>query len=154
MLAYVAACAGSGVEAVALGAPTGQFGHIYRRTDFREPWFDGLAGPAVYPGFHLLADLARLGGEVLTGVDVKGTGIAALAVKHAGGQTLWLANLTADPREADVAAHSGKARIAIMDADGFEPMTTDPGHLEKVQRDFRGGSVQLGAYALARIVWQ
>ncbi len=103
MLAYVAACARSGVEAVALGAPTGQFGHIYRRTDFGQPWYDGLDAPAVYPGFHVFADLARLGGESTPGVDVKGAGVAALAVKHAGRHTLWLANLTADPVAAEIA---------------------------------------------------
>jgi D-apionolactonase len=154
MLAYVAACARSGVEAVALGAPTGQFGHIYRRTDFGQPWYDGLDAPAVYPGFHVFADLARLGGESTPGVDVKGAGVAALAVKHAGRHTLWVANLTADPVAAEIAAPAGRARIALLDAGGFEQMACDANYLDAVQREVAGSELTLDAYGLARIVWQ
>jgi hypothetical protein len=154
MLAYIAACARSGVEAVALGAPTGQFGHIYRRTDYRQPWFDGLGAPAVYPAFHLFADLARLGGSSLSKVEVRGAGVVALAAKHERRQTLWLANITAGPLEIDVPAPAGKARIAIMDANGFERMTTDPAYLEAVQHEMEGARITLDGYALARVHWQ
>ena len=36
-LAYAAACARGGIEALAFGAPTGPFGHIYRRTGYAQP---------------------------------------------------------------------------------------------------------------------
>ena len=68
-LAYVAACARGGIEAVALGAPTGPFGHIYRRTDFAQPYFDGLDGPAVYPAFHVVAGLAALDGAAVLATE-------------------------------------------------------------------------------------
>ena len=48
-LAYVAACARGGIEAVALGAPTGPFGHIYRRTDFRSRTSTRSTGRASIP---------------------------------------------------------------------------------------------------------
>ena len=64
-LAYAAACARGGIEAVAFGAPTGPFGHIHRRPDYAQPYFDALDGPAVYPAFHVVAGLAALDGATV-----------------------------------------------------------------------------------------
>ena len=49
MIAYAAACARGGIEAVAFGAPTGPMGHIYRALDVKQPYFDG-AGWIGLPG--------------------------------------------------------------------------------------------------------
>ena len=62
-LAYIATFARGGIEAIALGAPTGPFGYIYRPTDFAQPYFDDAEGQTVYPAFHVLAGLAPAFGQ-------------------------------------------------------------------------------------------
>ena len=150
-LAYIAAFARGGIEAVGLGAPTGPFGQIYRRTDFAQPYYDGLGAPAVYPAFHVLAGLAALSGRALVATELSRKGkIEALAVRDGGRTVVWVANLTATKTGVELPASSG-ARIAVIDADGFERLTTTPDYLDAAGRDFAGGGLALDAYAVARI---
>ncbi|MGN6470157.1 MAG: hypothetical protein ACTHLC_11290 [Rhizobiaceae bacterium] len=153
MVGYAAALAKGGIEAIALGAPTGPFGHIYRRTDFAQPYFDALDGSAVYPGFHVFAGLSRLSGKPLLDVRLSDKGkIAALAVEDRGKTVLWLANLTADRAIADIPALAGRnARIVVLNADAFEPMTTTPDFLDSAAESMPGSELALDAYAVARI---
>src|SRR6185295_18174107 len=107
-LGYVAALAPTGVEAISLGAPTGPLGVIYRRSDHRQPWFDELPGPAVFPAFHVLCGLAR--GRARKLVDARSSDAAtvcALAWQANGGTTLWLANLTARQQQVKVSGAKG-----------------------------------------------
>src|SRR5215813_6605214 len=81
-LGYVAAFARGGVEAVSLGAPTGPAGMIYRRTDYPQPYFDDLKGPAVYPLYHVIAGLGRDLGHKLMAVKAGDPSkVAALAYR-------------------------------------------------------------------------
>src|SRR5262245_38764663 len=64
-LGYVATLAHTDVEAISLAAPTGPLGIIYRRTDYPQPWYDSLTGPAVYPVYHVVGGLARGAGSPL-----------------------------------------------------------------------------------------
>lgn len=153
-LAYVAAFARGGIEAIALGAPTGPFGCIYRRTDFAQPYFDTLDGPAVYPSFHVLAGLARLSEAVLLSTEISDTKkIDALAVRSAGRTTLWLANLTAHEVAVRLPEGSVGGHIASLDAQAFEQSTTRPDFLDTVRRKLADGRVTLDAYAVARVEW-
>ena len=153
-LGYAAECAKGGIEVVSLGAPTGPFGHIYRRTDFAQPYFDDLDRHAVYPSFHVLAGLARLAEGSRLSVKLSQPGkIAALAARTGGKTHLWLANLTNDRITAKVPALDGaKASIAILDADSFERLTLEPDYLDAAAQDTTSGEVGLDAYATARIV--
>lgn len=153
-LAYIATFARGGIEAIALGAPTGPFGHIYRRTDFMQPHFDGLTGTGVYPAFHVLAGLAPLSGRPLVGVEVSDKrAVDALAIRDGAAMVLWIANKTAAQCEVTLPAMGG-GRIAIIDADGFERLTTTPNFLEPAQRDLAPGPLSLDAYAVARIEYR
>ena len=153
MVAYAAAMARGGIEAIALGAPTGPFGHIYRRADFDQPYFDTLDRPAVYPGFHVFAGLSRCSGAPLLDVrlSVKGR-IAAFAVRNAGGMVLWVANLTAQEVVAEIPVmDEPTARIVEMNADAFECLATTPDFLNSTATVISGAKLVLDAYAVARI---
>ena len=153
-LAYAAACAKGGIEVVSLGAPTGPFGHIYRRTDFAQPYFDDLdraRGLSVVPrarrSCQTCRRLAAVRETVAAGQD-RGAGRT-----HGRKDHLWLANLTNDRIMAKVPALDGaKACIAILDADSFERLTLEPEYLDAAAQDTTSGEVGLDAYATARIV--
>ena len=74
----------------------------------------------------------------------------ALAVRSAGGTVLFIANLTAEKTAVELPAAAG-ARAVVIDADGFERLTTTPDYLDKAARDFAGAPLTLDAYAVARI---
>ncbi len=149
MVGYVAALARGGIAAVALAAPTGPFGYIYRRMDFRQPHFDELGHGAIYPAFHVLAGLAALSGTPLRKVEVSGDGaIDAIATSSGGKTVLWLANLTGGPRS--VKCPDGTSAVAILDEPAFEPATTDPHALQALQTGLKDPWLELDAYAVAR----
>ena len=154
MIAYVAACARGGVEAVALGAPTGPMGHIYRALDFQQPYFDNGPGATIYPGFHVIAGLARLSGKPIRATNVSARGrIEAIAIRQEDSMVLWLANLTADVVEVKlpVQLETGSS-IVILDAEAFERLTTLPSYLDTAGQNIREATIKLGAYAVARIM--
>ncbi|MBU2148810.1 MAG: hypothetical protein KKD02_20925 [Alphaproteobacteria bacterium] len=152
-LAYMAACARGKVDMVALGSTTGPFGHIYRRTDFEQPYFDDLDQPAVYPSFHVLAGLAQAAGKPHFSTTLSQQGkLAALAFSLNKKTQLWLANLTSNAVTAVIpSVDTTGARIAQLDERGFAELTTSPDYLDNARIDLASGRVELGAYAVARI---
>jgi hypothetical protein len=152
MVGYAAALARDGVEAIALGAPTGPFGHIHRRADFAQTYFDQLDGPAVYPGFHVFAGLSELSGAPLLDVQPSDKRkLAAIAARDGEHIVLWIANLTADEIAVEIPGADGSARITLMNADAFERLTTAPDFLQSAAAGMPGGRLVLDAYAVARI---
>lgn len=153
-LAYVAAFARGGIEAIALGAPAGPFGYIYRRTDFTQPHFDEHEEAEIYPAFHVMAGLAPLSGGTLLSTEISDTKVLdALAVRGSGGTDLWLANLTAEEITVELAHARPGGKIVSLDADAFERMATSVDFLAAGGHDLDGNSVTLDAYAVARIAW-
>jgi hypothetical protein len=152
-LGYVAAFARGGVEAVALGAPTGPFGFIYRRTDYPQPYFDDLKDSALYPAFHVVAGLARDSGRLMIEARSSRPGtVEVLAHRADGHGVVWLANLTARTVAVNLAGLPGNAaRAAVIDTKSFERTTTDPEALDAIGRDLADASLALGPYAVARI---
>ncbi len=152
-LGYLAAAASGGIEAVTLGAPTGPFGFIYRRTADPQPYFDGLQGPAVYPAFHVMAGLTPEAGRMMIEATTsRPSAVAALAFGAGGRTVAWLANLTA--RELTVAllgVPRGEGRAAVIDATSFARMTSDPDALDALAQPLVGGRIVLDAYAVARV---
>ncbi len=152
-LGYLAAAASGGIEAVTLGAPTGPFGFIYRRTADPQPYFDGLQGPAVYPAFHVMAGLAPEAGRMMIeATSSRPSAVAALAFDAGGRTVAWLANLTA--QELTVAlpgVPKGEGRAAVIDATSFARVTTDPDALDALAQPLVGGRLVLDAYAVARV---
>lgn len=149
-LAYVAACARGGVEAVAMGAPTGPFGVLHRKGEAEKPGYDG-AEDSLYPVFHVLAALARCTGRPLLETRVSRAGaVAALAVGGAGRTTLFLANLTAMRQTVRLPAAGAGAVAAVLDADGLARTTGDPAALATLAGPL-GDTLTLDAYAVAKV---
>jgi hypothetical protein len=152
-LGYVAAFARGGLEAITLGAATGPAGMIYRRADHAQPYFDSLTGPAVYPVYHLIADLAQASGSRMVATTSSDDGvIASLAYRDEDGPILWLANLTAKPASVRVKGFAGPARLTLIDEGSFARATTDLGFLDKSgKRVAKVGALALRPYAVARL---
>jgi hypothetical protein len=153
-LGYVAGLAYGGIEVVTMGAPTGPAGMIYRRTDYPQPYFDDLKGPAVYPVYHVIAGLAgALGNKLMAAKSGDASSVACLASRGGKGPVVWLANLTGSDQTVKI---NGLGKIAmtlhLLDEDSFEVLATDPAFLEKPGKKLRAaGSVLLGPYGVARL---
>ncbi|MER9355228.1 hypothetical protein NKI61_18330 [Mesorhizobium sp. M0514] len=149
---YFAACAREGIEAVAFGDFAGPFGQIHRKADFVQPWYDQQDGPTVYPAFHVLAGLSKLGGATLLSVGTAGAdGVATIAAEKDRRVTLWVANLTAKTQSVRLSDSPSSARIALLGAEQFERAATDPDFMESSARPLDDQSISLGAYAVARV---
>ncbi len=107
-LGYIATFARTGIEAIAMGAPTGPLGIIYRKADHKQPWYDQLSGPAVFPAYHVISGLTRGAGQKLVdSVSSDSAKVQSLAYKGKGGTTLWLANLTAENQSVKLSGAKG-----------------------------------------------
>ncbi|MDW6023943.1 hypothetical protein SAZ10_19535 [Mesorhizobium sp. BAC0120] len=152
-LGYIARLARDGVEAVALGAPSGPFGFVYRRCDFAQPYFDDVEGAVVYPAFHVVAGLSQAAGAQLFEVESSARGkVDGLAVRRSGKTELWLSNLTDQDISILLPTELANAgRISTLDAAAFERLTSDPNYLDKAAGDLTTADLQLDAYSVARI---
>ena len=151
-LGYVASLAATPVEAISLGAPTGPLGLVHRRGDVDVPYYDALAGTAVYPAFHVVAGLTRAAGAALVAArSSDATNVRCLAYRAAGATLLWLANMTAQAQSVRL-KHAGAQPFGIvLDEASFERATTAP---VAFQADFRAldlSRLELGAYAVALV---
>ncbi len=152
-LGYVAAFARGGLNAIAIGAPTGPHGLIYRKTGYRQPGFDGSRGPLVYPVFHVMAGLARASGRKLLATTTSdASAVTALAFRGVSGPVLWLANLTAAPRIVDLAGFAGPGVLRVLDEASFMAATRDPSWLRGPgKRLAKAARIKLGPYAVAQL---
>ncbi len=151
VLGYVATLARSSVDAIMIGAPTGPLGIIYRKTDCAQPGYDELATPAVYPAFHVISGLT--GGAGATLVDAACSSpqkVQSLAYRtKASATTLWLANLTAQNQEVQIAGNAKGTMIgALLDEASFEQATTKPREFQKSWKTM-GRKISLAPYAVA-----
>ncbi|HYJ17751.1 MAG TPA: hypothetical protein VEW72_01120 [Burkholderiales bacterium] len=149
-LGYVATLASTGIEAISLGAPTGPLGVIYRKAQHKQPWYDQLSGPAVFPAFHVIAGLTRGAGQKRVSVECSNPGkIQSLAYRNKKGTTLWLANLTAEKQSVDLEGIRGDAFAGVLDEGSFVKAVTDPEAFQESWKPLRGNSLELGPYAVA-----
>ena len=127
-LGYAARVAPLGVEALALGQPSGALGMVYRRTGHPQPWFDDLTGPAVPPLYHTASVLAAAKGAAVRSVTSgDATRVLGLAYESDGGTLLWLANLTPQTQAVTVSGiDGGTATIGWQNADNFVDAVTAP----------------------------
>lgn len=154
LLGYVANFARGGAEAVSLGAPTGPLGFVYRKADFRQPWFDAVPAAQVYPAYHVMAGLAAAAARpLLQAQSSDGSRVEALAYRRNGSTVLWLANLTATEQAVDLEnLPGGAAALQMLDEASFERAATDPAGFAKAGRPLEGKpTLTLGAYAVARL---
>jgi D-apionolactonase len=155
-LGYFAHMAAGGVEAVCLAAPVGEFGVVYARMDWPQPWFDDLAGgrqAVVYPAYHVLRGLAAGAGRTRLETTLSnGSAVQAVAWQADKGVVVWLANLT--PTAQTVALEglpARRGRIAVLDQASFVAATADPEALSGLAHDAETARLELGPYAVARL---
>jgi hypothetical protein len=151
-LGYVASLAPTGVEAVSFCAPTGPLGLIHRRGEAVVPYYDALAGTAVYPAFHVVAGLTRAAGAALVAAMSSDTAsVRCLAYRAPGATLLWLANMTAKARQVRV-NHAGARPFGIvLDEASFERATTAPSAFQTDVRTLDLRKLELGAFAVALV---
>ena len=151
-LGYVASLAPTGVDAVSLGAPSGPLGLIHRRAEAALPYYDALAGTAVYPAYHVVAGLTRAAGAPLVAAaSSDAASVRCLAYRAAGSTLLWLANMTAQAQQVRV-KHAGARPFGIvLDEVSFERATTAPAAFQAGVRPLDLHELQLGAFAVALV---
>jgi hypothetical protein len=152
-IGYAGAWTKGALDAVTLGAVTGSSGMVYRKTAHAQPYFDALSGTAVYPLYHVIADLAKAARakQIATTISDAGS-VAALAYKGKDGTVLWLANLTSKPVTLKVQGFTGAANVATLDEGSFAKATTDLAFLEKsAKKANKIGNLTLRPYAVTRI---
>lgn len=126
-LGYIATFARTGIEAIALGAPTGPLGIIYRKAEHKQPWYDQHSGPVVFPAFHVISGLTRGAGQKLVDAESSDSAkVQSLAYKGKGGTTLWLANMTAEDQAVKLSGAKSAIFGTTLDEDSFVRATTDP----------------------------
>ena len=153
-LGYFCRAVEAGIDSVCLGAPTGSFGLIHRRTEYSQPWFDAQSEPAVYPLFHPIMALARANGAPTFSVkssDPKR--VLGLAYEHGKQKRLlWLANLTADPQTVHVpGAAAGSTTVNQLDSASAAAAALDPAAFAAEGRAIPGSVLTLGPYAVAAV---
>jgi hypothetical protein len=150
-LGYIATLARTGTQGIAAGAPTGPLGIIYRKAQHKQPWYDQLSGPAVFPAFHVISGLTRGAGQKLVDAQSSDTAkVQALAYRGKKGTTLWLANLTADSQTVSLNSANGAIFGTMLDEDSFASATTDPQGFQKSWKAMKN-SLTLKPYAVAVI---
>ena len=153
-LGYAARVAPLGVEALALGQPSGALGMVYRRTEHPQPWFDDLQGPAVLPLYHIVAALAAAkGAAVRTVTSGDATRVLGLAYESGAGTLLWLANLTPETQAVTVSGiGGGTATVGRLDSGNFVDAVTDPaGFAASPGAPGDPSSLALAPFAVSRI---
>ncbi len=152
-LGYASIFANGGLEALALGSPTGPSGMIYRKTSDAQPYFDSGAA-SVYPVYHIVAALAQASGRARLETSCsQPSSIAAIAFEGAGGRHLWLANLTSETVSIGIDGLSGSSEVTVLDETAFDTATRDAGWLGKVgEKVAKIASVTLAPYAAVRVI--
>src|SRR5262245_27674260 len=149
-LGYVATLARSRVDAIALGAATGPLGIIHRKDEHTQPWYDGLAKPAVFPAFHVISGLTHGVGQKIVDVACSDSQkVQCLAYRGTKGVTLWLANLTADKQVVNLAGLKGATFAGMLDEQSFVRATTDPRGFQATYAALNGKSISLASYGVA-----
>jgi len=149
----MAATAGFGIARVALAAPSGPFGCIYRPAAWPQPGYDALAAAGttgVYPIFHALRWLCEGSGRPRLGCTVdEPRRIAALAWRGADGPCLLLANLGDRTDNVRLREISGSARV--LDETSAPEAIRDPDWSRTAPVVPVTGEITLPPYAVARI---
>ncbi|MGH6924610.1 MAG: hypothetical protein ACRED5_12805 [Propylenella sp.] len=148
-LGYFARFAYGGAESIALGG-AGPFALVHAPEDWPQPWYDENGG--LFPVFHVVRGLAALAKRPLLAIDNDAPGqVQGLATEGESGPVLWLANLTAEPKQVEVFGIDN-ANVATLDADGFALASREPEFLDKRTERWTGESLALPPYAVARLL--
>lgn len=151
---YAAVVAEHGIDTLVLGAPTGPFGVISTQQPYARQWWDEQAEGAVYPLFHVVADLASGSGKTRLETASNSEKLAVLGWVDGDKYVLLIANLASEPVNVTL-ADVDVARVRILDVAHSELAALSPAifrqHSE--ERDI-GQGINLDAYAVAKISYQ
>ena len=148
-LGYIATFARAGVDAISMGAPSGPLGIIYRKAEHKQPWYDQLTGPAVFPVYHVISGLTRGAGQKLVpAMSSDSQKVECVAYRAKGGTTLWLSNLTAGEQTVRITGAKGSLFGSLLDEDSFVKATTDPHGFQKSWKPMKP-TLTLKPYAVA-----
>ncbi|MGA8203275.1 MAG: hypothetical protein WB812_02085 [Woeseiaceae bacterium] len=152
-LGYVTRAAAAGIAGLCLSAPTGPFGILWRKSGWRQPWFDDCGKQtAVFPVYHVIAGLARKAGATLRAVDCTDpAALAAIAIESRDGREVWLANLTVQKQIADLGSVASNPIVERLDAETFESCCAGPDGFAATASTMEGPRLTLDAYAVLRI---
>jgi hypothetical protein len=152
-LGYVAHMARGHVDAVALSAAIGEQGLVYAKMGYAQPWFDER-GQGVYPAYHVVRAMAAAAGEPrLETTPSDGAKVQSVAWRSGGDTVLWLANLTGAALTVETEGLPGaEGRLSLLDQGSFEAATVGPGAFVDAGAASRLGRIELGPYAVARLV--
>ena len=129
--------------------PTGPLGIIHSKAQHKQPWYDQLSSPAVFPAYHVIGSLARSAGlKLVDAQSSDSTKVQTLACRGKGGTTLWLANLTAENQPVNLSGAQGMLFGTTLDEDSFVAATTDPQRFQKSWKAMKN-SLTLKPYAVA-----
>jgi hypothetical protein len=149
LLGYIATFARTGIESMTIGATTGPRGVIFRRTNNKQPYFDSLSGPAVFPAYHVVAGLMNSSGQKLVeSTSSNDQKVCCFAHRGKNGSTLWIANLTAQNQNVQIAGGKGAMSGIVLDESSFEMATTRPIEFQKSWKAM-SGKLMLKPYAVA-----
>jgi hypothetical protein len=121
--------------------------------DWSQPWFDEQA-PAnrVFPVYHVIAGIAPLAGAVVRAVDCsEPSALAAIALDARDGRQVWLANLTPEPRVANLQGLGLTSVIERLDGETFKACCSGPEGFASTASVANPSSVALAPYAVLRI---
>ncbi|HXV09087.1 MAG TPA: hypothetical protein VD791_13720, partial [Burkholderiales bacterium] len=151
-LGYLSSLAPTGVETISLGAPTGPLGIIYRKTDYAQPYYDGLGRDAVYPAFHVVAGLTRAAGaKLVSATSSDDASVRCLAYRAKGATLLWLANMTAGDQAVTIAHEGANLFGVVLDESTFGKATADPRAFQRSWTALSAAKLKLTAYAVAAL---
>jgi D-apionolactonase len=147
---FVARFAQGGASALTLGGTVGEFGIVYAKGEYRQPWFDEAGG--VYPVFHAIKGLAALRGQPLVDLVISNPrDIQAIGVDRDGQMEVWLANLTDQTVTVELRPKL-VGSLSVLSAAKFEQATQDFSAMRSLEQPFSGEAVMLPPYAIARLV--
>ena len=151
-LGYLAHMVRGHADAVCLSAPVGEFGLVWARMDYAQPWFDEQ-GAGVYPAYHVIRAIAAAAGKPsLEATPSDGSSVQALAWRGAEGTVLWLANLTGEPQSLAIEGlTAAEGRIARLDEASFAKAAAGPENFLDGGPAVQLDRVELGPYAVARL---
>jgi D-apionolactonase len=145
---FVARFAQSGASAITLGEAVGELGIAYAKANYSQPWFDENGG--VYPVYHAIKGLAALRGQPLINLVIsKPREIQAIGTARDGGVEIWVANLTDQTKNVDIAPESAGV-LSVLSAMEFERATQDFSMMDSLERGFTNEGLILPPYAVAR----
>ncbi len=148
LVGFVARFAQGGASSITLGEAVGELGIAYAKADYPQPWFDENGG--IYPICHTVKGLAALRGRPLINLDIsKPREIQAIGAERDSGLEIWVANLTDQTKNVEIAPTSAGV-LSLLSAAEFERATQDFSMMDSLERGFTDKALNLPPYAVAR----